>query len=142
MNKKTIDILLVEDNPADAILVQKIFESSEASCSITVAQDGEIAMSMLRDNNTTKPDIILLDINMPKKDGKSVLRDIKMSDDLKHIPVIMLSSSLASKEVMECYALYASSYVIKPANINDHKKLLAAFDAFWFDFAVFPEKSH
>jgi len=135
-----IDILLVEDNPADAILLQKIFQNSEVECSIRVAEDGEIAMSMLQGSDAdAKPDIILLDINMPKKNGKQVLKEIKEDDGLKHIPVIMLTSSNAPDDVMDCYGLSASSYVIKPANVEDHKKLLNAFDAFWFNFAVLPE---
>ena len=140
MTLKTINLLLVEDNEADAVLVEKIFQSSQHNCEIVHAEDGDVAMDLLNDVDTPNPHIILLDINMPKKDGKTVLRDIKLDDNLKHIPVIMLTSSNAVEDIMDCYSLCASSYVVKPSSVEDQKKLLSAFDAFWFDFAALPEQ--
>lgn len=134
----SIDILLIEDNPADAVLIQKIFEKSTANCKIRVVEDGELAMEILRDPTVPNPDLILLDINMPRKDGKQVLEELKSDAGLRYIPVIMLTSSKAPEDIMHCYDLGANSYVIKPATIEDHAVLLNAFDAFWLTFAVLP----
>lgn len=135
---KQVHILLVEDNAADAMLFKKIFQGLKFPNTISVADDGEHALEFLRDGKNEKPNFILMDINMPRKDGKSALKEIKTDPTLKHIPILMLTSSRAGNDVKECYELHANGYVPKPANIEEHKKLLTAIEEFWFDLAILP----
>jgi len=128
MTEKICDILLVEDNPADAILLQKILEKLEKKCNFTHVVDGEIAINFMRDNTSIKADAVLLDINMPKKNGKEVLSFIRNDENLSHTPVVMLTSSTAQKDIDECTALGANGYLVKPSKIEDHNKLVTSLD--------------
>ncbi len=141
-NKRVLNVMLVEDDPADVMLIKKIFENSSLAKISNISSDGEEAIAYLNDETTTKPDIILLDINMPRKDGKQVLAELKTHDTLKRTPIIMLTSSKARNDVVECYSMHANSYVAKPSSIADHKKLLEAVEMFWFSLALLPTDKH
>jgi len=136
---RTVDIFLVEDNEGDIFLTKKVFENSPLDCSITVARDGEAAIDMLK-VSPVKPHIILLDINLPKKDGKKVLDEIKCDPALSSIPVVVLTSSRAEKDILESYKLHANSYIVKPVTIGKFNDVAAVISNFWFGVASLPEK--
>lgn len=134
-------VLIIDDNPADVLLTKEALthNSFDASVIIDSANDCEIASDMLnqRDSYTDykRPDLILLDINMPKKNGHEVLDDIKSSKSLKSIPVIMMSSSESENDITQSYKLHANSYISKPKNINQYHKIGNAIIGFWFSIA-------
>lgn len=135
--KVPMEILLVEDNEGDVFLTRKVFEKSPIANRITVAQDGEIAINMLK-NNTQRPDIILLDINLPRKDGKQVLKEIKRDANLRAIPVLILTSSGAEKDIIESYDLHANSYIIKPVSLQEFSDIASIVENFWFGIVALP----
>ena len=145
MIKPPIRILLVEDNPADALLMQKILENAKTPYSLEMVEDGDMAIKRLNSANGLLPQIVLLDMNMPKKNGIEVLEEIKAEERFKHIPVIMLTSSKSEKDVIRSYAAGAASYVSKPINVEDHKKLLRALtysihDYLKSEFTIMPSQ--
>jgi two-component system, chemotaxis family, response regulator Rcp1 len=127
-----VKILLVEDNEGDIFLTKKVFERSGMSNTITVAEDGEAALNLLREDPELRPDIILLDINLPRIDGKKVLEEIKNDPLLRTIPVVVLTSSKVEKDILESYHLHANSYIIKPVTLEKFGKVAAAVESFWF----------
>lgn len=137
-----INLLLVEDNPADAELTCEKLKSSKILHNLTVVEDGEEAMNYLKNmppyQNAEKPDLILLDLNLPKKNGIEVLKDIKGDDKLKYIPVIILTSSQADEDILKSYELQASAYVTKPVDLAGFGKIVRAIDSFWFSVVKFP----
>ncbi len=139
------EILLVEDNPGDVLLVKKGFTSSKISNHIRVAQDGEEALEMLRRSgphtDVPLPDLILLDLNMPRKDGKEVLAEIKQDPNLRRIPVIVLTGSDAETDVVKSYNLHANGYIVKPVAIEMFEEIIRAIENFWFTVVVLPEES-
>lgn len=141
---KPINILLVEDNEGDVFLTRKAFEKAKITNTLHVAEDGEIALKMLRlqppYENAIKPDIILLDINLPKIDGKQVLAEVKADPELRRIPVVILTSSNAEKDVLKTYDLHANSYIIKPIDIDKFREVVQAIEDFWFSVVVLPTK--
>ncbi len=129
-------ILLVEDNPADVLLTQRVFSQADINAEIVVAEDGVTALEMLA--GTTEPSIkdpvlILMDINMPRKNGKDVLKEIKATTRLRHIPVVMLTTSDAREDIRESYENYASGYIVKPARLGDFMKAVETLKQFWFE---------
>ncbi len=141
---RPINILLVEDNEGDVFLVKKAFEKAKIMNVIYAASDGEMAMQMLKRqsgySDFPKPDIILLDINMPKMDGRQVLADLKADPDLCRIPVIVLTSSEAEEDVKQSYDLQASGYIVKPINLLKFQEVVTAIEDFWFSIVVLPPK--
>lgn len=141
---RPINILLVEDNEGDVFLVKKAFEKAKIMNVIYAASDGEMAMQMLKGqsghSDFPKPDIILLDINMPKKDGRQVLADLKADPDLCRIPVIVLTSSEAEEDIKQSYDLQASGYIVKPINLLKFQEVVTAIEDFWFSIVVLPPK--
>lgn len=139
---KPIEILLIEDNEGDVILTKEAFQDCRIWNNISVAMDGEMAMDMLKRRegfeDVTRPDLILLDINMPKKDGIEVLQEIKNDDDLKRIPVVILTSSKAEKDIAKTYDLHANSYLFKPLNLKQFVEVVQAIESFWFNIVVLP----
>ena len=118
-NIKSVDILLVEDNAADVILVKHTLKSMNVMNNITVAEDGEKALSFLDSEETNKlPDLIVLDLNLPKIEGRDVLRKIKNTERLKDIPVVIMSGSIAEKDREETLEMDAAAYIIKPLNLE------------------------
>jgi chemotaxis family two-component system response regulator Rcp1 len=111
---------------------------------LTIAIDGEVALEILRQEgeyqNAPRPDIVLLDINLPKKNGKEVLKEIKDDDNLKRIPVIVLTSSKADQDIIKSYDLHASSYVVKPIDLAKFQEAVTAIENFWLSVVVLPEE--
>ncbi len=144
LNKaRTVEILLVEDNRGDVLLTKKAFSKAKIANRIEVASSGEQALEMLRKTGNyashPTPDIILLDLNLPKKDGKEVLQEIKSDPMLKRIPVIVLTSSLAEKDVVKSYNLNANSYIVKPVDLQKFAEVVAVMENFWFTMVVLPD---
>lgn len=139
-----IKILLVEDNPADADLTRETLESSKILSELDVVCDGIEAMAYLRrEGNYAKaprPDIILLDLNLPRKDGREVLADLKADPALRRIPVIVLTSSETEEDVLRSYDLQASAYVTKPVDLAGFGKIVRAIEGFWFSVVTFPPR--
>lgn len=140
---RAAEILLVEDNRGDAMLAARAFKDAAIANNLRHALTGEAAMAMLRGEGEHAgqrlPDIILLDLNLPKMDGKTVLSQIKADDRLRHIPVIVLSSSVAEQDIAKSYNLHASAYVIKPLDLDTFRKVVATIEQFFFFLVVLPD---
>ena len=139
-----IVILLVEDNPADVRLTQEAMRDSKLLNKIHVVSDGEEALTYLRKQDphadAPRPDLILLDLNLPKKDGREVLAEIKLDDDLKAIPVVVLTTSEAENDIMRSYNLYANCYITKPVAFDRFRKVVTSIENFWFSIVKLPPK--
>lgn len=137
-----IEILLVEDNPGDVILTREAFSEAKICNNIHVAQDGEEAIAYLQKEagyeDSKKPDLILLDLNLPKIDGREVLDKVKSNDNLKRIPVVVLTSSEAEQDIIKTYDLHANSYVVKPIDLDQFIKVVNAVENFWFSVVTLP----
>jgi len=132
-----IDILLVEDNPADVRLTQEAFKEARVPNRLHVARDGVEALSMLRDATRAvpRPDLVLLDLNLPRKDGREVLQDIKQDEALRHIPVVVLSTSQSEQDIARSYRLGANAFVTKPVDIDRFFQVIRSLEQFWLDTA-------
>lgn len=130
-------ILLVEDNPGDIRLTQEALKESNTEIDLDVVSDGEQAIDFLMKRNrftdAKRPDIILLDLNLPKKNGIEVLKEIKFHDSLKKIPVIVLTTSDADHDITKAYGLHANCYILKPVDFDDFAKVIKLIDTFWFN---------
>jgi two-component system, chemotaxis family, response regulator Rcp1 len=139
-----VDILLVEDNPADIRLAVEILNSAEIANRLSVVSDGVEAMEFLRRHGrfakAPRPGLILLDLNLPRKDGREVLAEIKQDADLKRIPVIVLSTSSAEADILKSYDLHANSYVSKPLELERFVSVLKSLENFWLDAAELPKR--
>lgn len=139
-----IEILLVEDNPADADLTTESFELSKIANRIHLVRDGEEAVAFLKREGQYKdairPDLILLDLNLPKKNGPQVLEEIKADPSLKQIPVVVLTSSQAEMDVIKCYNLHANCYLNKPVTLSGFQSIVSAIEGFWFAVVKFPPR--
>lgn len=137
---RTAQILLIEDNYGDVVLTKKAFKSAKIPSVITVASDGIEAMAYLRRegkySSSSLPDLILMDLNLPKTSGEGVLAEIKTNKDLKHIPVIILTSSSAKSDVNTSYRLNANGYIIKPVSLERFDTVVKAIEQFWFSVVV------
>ncbi len=142
---KPIEILLVEDNPADVRLMEEVLRESKVVNNLTVAEDGIAAMAVLRREKGhagfMNPDIILLDLNLPKKDGREVLAEIKEDPRLKRIPVTILTTSNAGEDISRSYALHANCYITKPFDLDDFINMIKAFDNFWLFHVRLPPQA-
>jgi CheY-like chemotaxis protein len=141
---KPVEILLVEDNKGDVGLIEEVFEEAKIKNSLHVAEDGEEAMLYLhaegKFSGSRRPDIILLDLNLPKKDGREVLREIKEDINLKNIPVIILTSSSAENDITRAYELHANAYVTKPLDFDQFIKVVGSIESFWLEIVKLPSK--
>jgi len=141
-NIRMIEILLVEDNPGDADLAREALVSSKFKNSLHVVNDGEKAMAFLRKTgeytSAPRPDLILLDLNLPRKDGREVLAEIKQDDNLKRIPVVILTSSKADEDVIKSYNLHANCYITKPLDFFQFTKVVQSIENFWLSIVVLP----
>jgi len=139
---RLIDILLVEDNPGDADLAREALEEHKMCNELHVVSDGEQAMAYLRREgqytNASRPDLILLDLNLPKKDGREVLAEIKADDDLNHIPIVILTSSRAEEDVLKTYKLHANCYIAKPIDVTQFFNVVRAIEDFWLGIVILP----
>ena len=141
---KPVEILLVEDNKGDVGLIEEVFEEAKIKNILHVAEDGEEAMLYLhaegKFSGSQRPDIILLDLNLPKKDGREVLREIKEDCNLKSIPVIILTTSNAEKDILGVYGLHANAYVTKPLDFDQFMKVVGSIENFWLEIVKLPTK--
>jgi two-component system, chemotaxis family, response regulator Rcp1 len=144
MSATPYQILLVEDNPDDVWLIQRAFRDSHPPCIVHVAEDGVEATAFLRQQgdyvDAPRPDLILLDLNLPKKDGSQVLAEIKADERLKHIPVIILTSSDSEEDIFRSYANHANSYIQKP-NMEPFSLKLRKVADYWLTTAKLPRDS-
>lgn len=138
-------ILLVEDNLADQKLTIRALKKGKVETELYLAEDGEKALDYLRHagifeepNSSPRPDLILLDINLPKIDGKEVLRQIRSDEKLKTIPIVMLTTSSAERDVMESYKLGVNAYINKPVNVEDFYQIIQKLEDFWFRLTLLP----
>jgi two-component system, chemotaxis family, response regulator Rcp1 len=142
-NYMPIEVLLVEDSPGDARLTQEAFREINKAVHLHVARDGVEAMALLRREGAHKdaprPDLILLDLNLPKMDGREVLARIKQDADLKSIPTIILTSSEAEVDIAKSYQLHANCYLSKPVRLGDFESLVACINDFWLTKVKFPQ---
>jgi chemotaxis family two-component system response regulator Rcp1 len=139
-----VEILLVEDNPGDVRLVKEVFSETETDNNIQIAFDGEEAMRILRQEgeyaNSSLPDLILLDLNLPKKDGREVLREVKEDEKLKCIPVVILTTSNAEDDLIETYNHNANCYITKPVDLDQFISVVETIEAFWLKIVKLPPK--
>ena len=139
-----IEILLAEDNQGDVRLIQEAFSECEMNCQIHVTQDGEEATDFLYQRGTygsaTRPDLILLDLNLPNKDGGELLAEIADDTDMRQIPVIILSSSTNNEDISTAYARCANAYLTKPVDPSEFIPLARTIEEFWFSLAELPSR--
>ena len=136
------NILLVEDNPADARLIVEVFKDTNVKNRIHVVKDGVEAMDFLNKENeyidAPKPHIILLDLNLPRKDGREVLKEVKMDEDLKSIPIVILTTSSAGEDVIKTYNNHANCYITKPVDFDQFLMVINAIEDFWLRVVELP----
>lgn len=139
---RPVEILLVEDNPGDVILTEEAFSDAKISNNLHVVNDGEQAIAYLNKEDgyedAIRPDLILLDLNLPKIDGREVLDYVKHSDKLRTIPVVVLTSSEAERDIVKTYNLYANSYIVKPISLDEFVRIVSAIEDFWFSVVTLP----
>jgi CheY-like chemotaxis protein len=140
---RDIHILLVEDNEGDILLTTEAFEDSKLINKLTVIRDGKSAMLYFEDldDDSIAPDLVLLDINLPKKSGQEVLQFIKQSDRFKHIPVIMLTTSSSDKDIMQAYRNLANCYITKPIEVGEFLNAVSKIEEFWISIVTMPPKN-
>jgi len=139
---RPIEILLVEDSPTDAFLTQEAFNRSKLLNRMHVVDNGADAISFLRSQGRyvqePRPDLILLDLNLPRKDGREVLEEIKSDDELKSIPVVILTSSKEEEDVLRSYSLHANCYITKPVEFQRLAEVVKCIREFWFSVVTLP----
>lgn len=143
MSHKEINILLVEDNEGDILLTKEALQDFRFPINLTVKKDGNEAILYLMNlskKDSSLPDLVLLDINLPKKNGHEVLQSVKNHPDLKHIPIIILTTSSSDKDIFSAYQEHCNSYIIKPVDVNDFFKVAAALEEFWINTVKLPSK--
>lgn len=137
-----VDILLVEDNPADVRLTLEALKESRVLTNLHVVGDGVAAMAFLRREGeyqkAPRPDLVLLDLNLPRKDGRQVLAEVKADDDLKRIPVAVLTTSQAEEDVVRSYDLHANCYVTKPVDLDQFLHVVRTINEFWLTIVKLP----
>jgi len=142
--KKMIHILLVEDNEGDIVLTKEALEEIAMDITLSVTKDGKQAIDFLNQNeeykSATIPDLVLLDINLPKKNGHEVLQYIKENEKLKHIPVIMLTTSSSERDIDLTYSNHANCYITKPSDVNEYIEALSATVHFWLNICKLPNQ--
>jgi len=137
-----IEILLVEDNPGDARLTQEALKEGKIHTNLRVARDGIEAMAVLRREapfaDAVRPDLILLDLNLPKKDGREVLAEIRADPALKRIPVVVLTTSEAEQDILRAYDLHCNCYITKPVDLDRFITILQSIENFWLTVVKLP----
>lgn len=141
---RPIEILLVEDNPGDVLLIQESLKKMLTHNHLHVAEDGVEAMDYLLQKgqftSAPKPDLILLDLNLPRKDGRELLKEIKSEEHFKRIPVVVLTSSDAEDDIKTAYDLHANCYITKPVDFKKFSTVIASLEEFWFSVVTLPDK--
>ncbi|MDO8663177.1 MAG: response regulator [Candidatus Omnitrophota bacterium] len=142
---QTVEILLVEDNPADVRLTTEALKEEKFCNNLHVVNDGVEAMAFLRKEGkfakAVRPDLILLDLNLPKKDGREVLKEIKEDNELKNIPVVILTVSKSEEDILKSYNLHANCYISKPVDLAQFMKIARSIQEFWLTIVKLPPKS-
>jgi two-component system, chemotaxis family, response regulator Rcp1 len=140
---RAVEILLVEDNPGDVRLTKEALKEAKVINNLTVMKDGMEALAFLRRQgpyaNATTPHLILLDLNLPKKDGREVLAEIKADDKLKRIPVVVLTTSQDEQDVFKSYHLHANCYITKPVDLEQFMTVVKSIEDFWLGIVVLPK---
>jgi CheY-like chemotaxis protein len=141
---KPIDVLLVEDDPGDELMTREAFEDNKIGNTLHVARDGEEALDFLyhrgAHEGSPRPDLILLDLNLPKYDGRQVLEKIKSDADLAHIPVVVLTTSAAEEDILRSYKLHANAYVTKPVDLDQFIRAVRQIDEFFVQVVRLPTR--
>jgi two-component system, chemotaxis family, response regulator Rcp1 len=141
---ETIEVLLVEDSPGDVRLTREAFKDAKVYLNLHVASDGAEAMAFLNREgehaHAPRPDLILLDLNLPKKDGREVLQEIKESPTLKSIPVVILTTSASDADILRSYRLHANCYITKPVGLAGFLEVVKSIDAFWLCVVKLPHE--
>jgi len=144
INPKPVEILLVEDNPLDVIMTREALEDGKVCNNLSVVEDGEQAMDFLHRKgayaDAPRPDVILLDLNLPRKDGREVLIEIKADPMLQHIPVIVLTTSKAEEDIVRSYKLHANCFITKPVDLEQFTNVIKSIEDFWFEIVKLPPK--
>lgn len=137
------DILLIEDNEGDVILTTTAFAEGKIANTVHVCRDGEEGMEFLRREgrfaDAPRPDLVLLDLNLPKMSGQDVLNEIKEDEDLREIPVVIMTSSNAERDIVQSYRLHANSYVVKPVGMDELIEITNTIEKFWFEVVKTPK---
>lgn len=146
-NIKHIDILLVEDSPADVLITREAFAEFKIFNTLHVVEDGVEAMAFLNQDgkyaSVPRPDLILLDLNLPRKNGREVLAEIKNDPRLKNIPVVVLTTSHSESDVLEAYDQHANCYIVKPVGFDNFVEAVKTINQFWFSVVTLPpEETH
>ncbi|MGA1864281.1 MAG: response regulator [bacterium] len=141
---RPIEILLVEDNPGDVRLTMEAFNDCKVCNNLHTVMDGEAAILFLRREgkyaDAPRPDLILLDLNLPKKDGREVLKDLKADENLKRIPVVILTTSQDEEDILRSYGLNANCYICKPIDLDQFNKIIRAIEDFWLSIVKLPTR--
>jgi two-component system, chemotaxis family, response regulator Rcp1 len=141
---KMIDILVVEDNPGDARLIKEVLKSNKIYNSLYIAEDGVEAIDFLNKKgkfiDAPRPDLIFLDLNLPRKDGREVLAEIKGDERFKQIPVVIMTMSQSDEDILKSYQLHANCYVTKPIDLDQFVKVVESIEDFWFSLVKLPSK--
>lgn len=144
MSVEPINILLVEDNPGDVRLTIEALREGKVHNQLSVARDGVEALAFLRQEGafaaSPRPDVILLDLNLPRKDGREVLAEIKADEQLRRIPVVVLTTSKAEEDILRSYALHANCYVTKPVDLEQFITVVRSIEDFWFSIVRLPNR--
>ena len=139
---RPVEVLLVEDNPGDVRLTQEALKDGRVLVNLTVAADGVEALDILNrrpgHENAARPDLILLDLNLPRKNGREVLEEIKADEDLKRIPVIVMTTSKAEQDIHKAYNLNANCYVTKPVDLDEFLDVVRSIEDFWLTIVTLP----
>lgn len=143
-SSRPAEILLVEDNPSDVRLTQEAMKEGKVSNNLAVVADGEEALDYLmmrgKHEKAPRPDLILLDLNLPKKDGREVLEEIKAVDELKGIPVVVLTTSKADEDIARSYQLHANCYITKPMDLDKFIEVVRQIEDFWLTIVSLPRR--
>jgi two-component system, chemotaxis family, response regulator Rcp1 len=141
-NSLPIEILMVEDNEGDVFLTMEALKEAKVANHVSVARDGEEALQFLRRQgkcaSAPRPDVILLDLNLPRKDGREVLAEIKADLQLRTIPVVVLTSSKAEQDVVKMYDLHANCYIVKPVDFTNLMEVVRSIESFWLTVVKLP----
>lgn len=141
---KTVDILLVEDNPADVRLILETFGEVKLFNQINVVEDGVEALAYLRGQGkygaAPRPDLVLLDLSLPRKSGQEVLAEVKQDPDLKQIPIVVITSSQAEKDIFEAYNNHVNCYLTKPVDLEQFIAVVRSVEKFWFSIVTLPSR--
>jgi two-component system, chemotaxis family, response regulator Rcp1 len=141
---RPLKLLLVEDCPSDVWLIKEALKQANLPVQVTVADDGVAAleyMRMVTEGKAARPDLILLDLNLPRKNGREVLAELKASPAHRHTPVLMMSSSRSEEDIRDCYQLNANCYITKPVGLDDYFEVVKSIEEFWFSVAQLPAPS-